>query len=168
MMLPLVYIMLNAKPISIRRLCVLFVLSAAAAAVVLSFTHDRHVSTTALRVASTVAFAAWASPLIRIALAMRRRSAFREILGIVSPPVQASYGLALLLVPTMLVADLWARLHGTGLYLGEVSQALAMACVGVVVFVVASQVKALTTSTRVWQTTRPPAGRSITGRNVAS
>jgi hypothetical protein len=46
--------------------------------------------------------------------------------------VQLSYGLTLPLVPTILLASMWARLHGEeGVSLGELSRVVAMVCVGV-------------------------------------
>jgi hypothetical protein len=112
MLLPFVYVMLIAKPVSIRRLCVLFALSTAVAAPILSLAHARHVSAAAMQIASMVTLAAWALPLLRIARTVGRRGALGGTLRGVSLPILFSYGVSVLLVPTMVVTGLWGRPYG--------------------------------------------------------
>jgi hypothetical protein len=138
-MISFIYLMLSAKPVSLRRLCALFVLSAAVAAMILSILHVPHASTTALHVASAITFAAWVFPLLRIVRTIRRRSVRNEILGVVSIPVQLSYWASLLLAPVILVAGLSARLHADGFRLGAVSQAVAVMCIGVPLLLMATE-----------------------------
>jgi hypothetical protein len=125
-MLAFVYVMLSAKPVSLRRLCALFVLSTAAGAIILGILHVPHSSTTAVDVASAITFIAWVLPLIRIVRTMRRRAALSEILNIVSIPVQLTYWASLLLAPIVMVAGLSTRLYADGMSLGAVSGALAV------------------------------------------
>ena len=125
-MLAFVYVMLSAKPVSLRRLCALFVLSTAAGAIILGILHVPHSSTTAVHVASAITFTAWVLPLIRIVRTMRRRAALSEMLSLVSIPVQLTYWSSLLLAPIVMVAGLSTRLYADGMSLGAVSRAVTV------------------------------------------
>lgn len=107
----LVYVMLSARPVSLRRLCALFVLSTVAGATILAILHVPGSSTTAVHVASAITFTAWIFPLIRILLTIRRRAALSEMLSLVSIPVQLTYWVTLLLVPIDMVAGLSTRIY---------------------------------------------------------
>jgi hypothetical protein len=126
MMIAFVYVMLSAKPVSLRRLCALFVLSTAAGATILSILHVPHSSTTAVHVASAITFTAWILPLIRILGTIRRRARLREMLSLVSIPVQLTYWVTLLLVPIVIVAELSKRVYADGVNLGAISKALTV------------------------------------------
>jgi hypothetical protein len=139
-MLAFTYVMLSAKPVSLRRLCALFALSTAASAMILGILRVPHSSTTAVDVALAITFAAWVLPLIGIVRGMRRRAALREMLSLVSIPVQLTYWSSLLLAPAVMVAGLSTRPYTYGISLGAVSRAVAVMLIGIPLLLMATEV----------------------------
>lgn len=139
-MLAFTYVMLSAKPVSLRRLCALFALSTAVFAMILGILRVPHSSTTAVHVALAITFAAWVLPLIRIVRAMRRRAALREMLGSVSIPVQLTYWSSLLLAPAVMVAGLSSRPYTYVISLDAVSRGVALMLIGILLLLMATEV----------------------------
>ena len=139
-MLAFTYVMLSAKPVSLRRLCALFALSTAVSAMILGILRVPHSSTTAVHVALAITFAAWVLPLIRIVRAMRRRAALREMLSLVSIPVQLTYWSSLLLAPAVMVAGLSTRPYAYVISLDAVSRGVAVILIGIPLLLMATEV----------------------------
>jgi hypothetical protein len=96
MLLPLVYLVFTAPPVSIRRLTCLYILAFASAAGLLSLVGAKHVVDLALMTATFVAFAAWVSPPLRFLYGAARSGTLPlGIFDSVSGPVQFTYGFAL-------------------------------------------------------------------------
>lgn len=96
------YLIHSAKPISIRRLTILFVLVYVGAAVVLprSLLHGKHPLSTCA-IAEVITGIAWASPLIQTAFhSLRCRRLRPEALARASEVVQFTYGFALVACAT--------------------------------------------------------------------
>jgi hypothetical protein len=103
----LVYIFLIAKPISIRRLFLLFVLGLMSATSILGIFHVQHSTTYALDIAASVVALAWTLPLVRILHdTIRLRMLSLDALVPVSGVVQWTYGFALLTVPLIAIGYL--------------------------------------------------------------
>jgi hypothetical protein len=66
MMLAFIYLISSAKPISIRRLCLLYVLAFTSAASVLFFLRAQHAAATALDIGAAITFLVWVFPLVRL------------------------------------------------------------------------------------------------------
>lgn len=106
-MFSLVYIFLIAKPISIRRLFLLFVLGLMSATGILEIVHVQHSTTYALAIAASVVALAWALPLVRIVQdTIRLRMLSLDALVPVSAVVQWTYGFALVTVPLIAIGYL--------------------------------------------------------------
>jgi hypothetical protein len=102
-----VYIFLIAKPISIRRLFLLFVLGLMSATSLLGIFHVQHSTSYALDIAASVAVLAWTLPLVRILQdTIRLRMLSLDALVPVSGVVQWTYGFALLSVPLLAIGYL--------------------------------------------------------------
>jgi hypothetical protein len=98
--LGLIYIFLVAKPFSIRRLCVLFILALVLAMTLLCVFHAKHTLDDAVLIATSLVLLAWAFPLSRAAYdTIRFRRLTLEALHPVSEAVQWTYGAALAAVP---------------------------------------------------------------------
>lgn len=138
-MLAFAYVMLSAKPVSLRRLCALFVLSTATATVILSILHVPHSSTTAVHAALAITLTAWVLPLIRFARTMHRHAALSEMLSLVSIPVQLSYWSSLLLAPAVIVAGLSTRPYTYVKSLDAVSRGVAVVLIGIPLLLMATE-----------------------------
>jgi hypothetical protein len=136
-MLELVYIVLTAKPVSIRRLCMLFVLSYVVTDSVLITFRIHHVEMAMLYIASVITLAAWLIPLMQLAIIVTKRGDPSRTLSDVSIPVQCSYAFVLVSVPIVLAVFLQSGLHWTGLCLELLLRSLAIACTVAPLFLIA-------------------------------
>jgi hypothetical protein len=100
MILAFAYFILSAKPISIRRLLLLYVFSSAAVCCVLIILHTAHAATLASQIGIVITLAAWAYPLLCVLLGAFRGHVCLEVFERASICVQATYGLALAIVFT--------------------------------------------------------------------
>src|ERR1700676_920013 len=104
MMLGFIYVVLTAKPISIRRLCLLYAVAWASARFLLSILRIEPAASLAVELATTIALLVWASPLVRLLFrVLRGRRVTLEVFETVSACVQFTYGVALLVVPATAV-----------------------------------------------------------------
>ena len=108
-MLGFTYVVLTAKPVSIRRLCLLYVFLLASARCLLSVLHIEDAGSLALGIATAISFFAWVSPLVRIVVGsvLDRRIAL-EAFESVSACVRFTYGFVLVLLP-VIALETW---HG--------------------------------------------------------
>lgn len=116
-MLGFIYIFATAKPISIRRLSMLFVLALISATLALRVLH---VSTPRgpLLTATLVTLFVWSTPLLHIIHAtIRRRALALDALGQVSGFVCWTYGFAIAAVPILAVSAILNPTHGVHLAL---------------------------------------------------
>jgi hypothetical protein len=110
--LGLAYIFLIAKPISIRRLCLLFVLALISATSMLTILHTKHALSHALTIATSVVLIVWGLPLARIMHdTLRLRALPLDALVPVSGAVRWTYGFALVVVPTLTIGCLLNPAH---------------------------------------------------------
>ena len=155
-MLGLIYIFATAKPISMRRLSLLFVLVLISATLVLRVLH---VSTPrgALLTATLVTLFVWSAPLLKImyATASRRRlslDALRQVSGFVC----WTYGFAIAAAPIVAVS---AILNPTqSLHLAVLPRSLAIAGISALFLMLAAQV---------WRK-RQPVHRGLAARTAAN
>jgi len=110
--LAFVYIFLIAKPISIRRLSLLFVLVLMSATSILGIFRVQHSTSYGLAIAASVAALVWTLPLVRvlqdtIRLGMLSLDALVPVSGV----VRWTYGFALLTVPLLAIGYLLDLLH---------------------------------------------------------
>src|ERR1700693_262153 len=99
-MLGFMYVMLTAKPISLRRLCLLYVFLLASARSLLGGVHVEHATSLALTVATTVSLLVWVSPLVRVLVgAVFGTRIALEAFETVSACVQFTYGFVLVMLP---------------------------------------------------------------------
>jgi hypothetical protein len=111
-MLALIYIFLIAKPISIRRLFLLFVLGLVLTPSVLAILHVKHAPSHALAIATSVVLLVWSLPLVRIVHdTIRLGRLSLDALSPVSDAVRWTYGLALLAVPMLTIGCLFNPAH---------------------------------------------------------
>jgi hypothetical protein len=110
--LGLTYFFLIAKPISIRRLFLLFVLGLMLTPSVLAIFHVKDSPSHALLIATSVVLVAWSLPLVRIVhdtVRLRRLSV--DALVPVSDFVRLTYGFALLALPMLTIGCLFDSAH---------------------------------------------------------
>jgi hypothetical protein len=111
-MLAVVYLTLTAKPLSLRRLLILFIVALTVANIVLAACQVKHRPHAALIAATAVTLLVWSIPLARFAYyAMRFRVLVLDVLLPVSGLVRWTYGLALMAVPTLGIVVLLAPNH---------------------------------------------------------
>ena len=111
-MLGLIYIFLIAKPISVRRLFLLFVLGLMLAPSVLALLHEKDSPSHALAIAASVVLLVWSLPLLRIVHdTIRLRRLSLDALVPVSDVVRWTYGFALLALPMLTIGCLLNQAH---------------------------------------------------------
>ena len=111
-MLAVVYLTLTAKPLSLRRLLILFIVALTAANIVLAAFQVKHGPHAALVTATAITLLVWSMPLARFAYyAMRFRVFVLDVLLPVSGFVRWTYGLALVAMPTLGIVVLLAPSH---------------------------------------------------------
>src|ERR1700680_721659 len=147
MMLGFIYVVLTAKPISIRRLCLLYALLLASARCLFGALRVEHAASLALTMATVITLLVWVSPLARILVgAVFARRIPLEVFETVLTCVQFTYGFALLLLPVIALE--------TGLAVPRAPMgaalipAIAWACVGGAGFVIMIQAVKGTTRAR--------------------
>jgi hypothetical protein len=130
-MFGLMYVMLTAKAVSIRRLCLLYVFSLASARCLLSILHMEPAPSLALAIATAISLLVWVSPLVRVLFgAVFERRIALEAFETVSARVQFTYGFVLAMLPViasetwlmvphapmraLIPAIAWACVSGTG------------------------------------------------------
>jgi hypothetical protein len=105
--LALIYLALTAKPISLRRLLVLFTAVFVWANFMLALAHAAHAPQLALRIATSIALLVWSAPLAR---ALYDMIPFRKLqldaLQSVSGFIRWTYGLCLVALPMLFVCIL--------------------------------------------------------------
>jgi hypothetical protein len=94
MILALAYIVLGAKPISIRRLFLLYVFTVAMAASLLASFRAEHAASLSSQIAIVVTLAVWSYPIVRVVHDLFRGHFGLKAFEPVSICVQATYGLA--------------------------------------------------------------------------
>jgi hypothetical protein len=110
--LGLIYVFVIAKPISIRRLFMLFVLGLMSTSSVLGIFHVKDSPSRALVIATSVVLLVWSLPLLRIVHdTIRLRRLSLDALVPVSDLVRWTYGFALLVVPTLTIGSLLNPTH---------------------------------------------------------
>jgi hypothetical protein len=96
------YVVLTAKPISLRRLCMLFAFLLASARSLFGGLHLEHAASLALAIATTITLVVWVSPLARVVFgAVFGRRIALEPLETVSACVQFTYGFVLVMLPVI-------------------------------------------------------------------
>jgi hypothetical protein len=100
MMLGFIYVVLTAKPISIRRLCLLYVVGWASARFLLAILRIEPSASLAVELATTIALLVWVSPFVRLLFrVLQGRRATPEVFETVSACVQFTYGFILVMLP---------------------------------------------------------------------
>ena len=106
-MLAFIYVILTAKPISVRRLSVLYVFSLVLARSFLSILRIEPATTLALGIAATISVLVWVSPLVRALFSsIAGRRIALEAFERVSACVQFSHGFALVALPIITI-EIW-------------------------------------------------------------
>jgi hypothetical protein len=96
------YVVLTAKPVSIRRLCLLYVFLLALARCLLSVLHVEHAANLALAIATAISLLVWVCPLVRVLFgAVFGRRIALEAFESVSACVQFTYGFILVMLPVV-------------------------------------------------------------------
>ena len=128
-MLGFTYVVLTAKPISLRRLCLLYAFLLASAHCLLGVLRVEHEASVALAVAIAISLVVWVSPLVRVLFgAVFGRRVAVEAFETVSTCVQFTYGFALVLLPVVVLETGLTMPHApTG---ANLIPAIAWACVG--------------------------------------
>jgi hypothetical protein len=99
MLLPLVYLVFTAPPVSIRRLTCLYILAFASAAGLLTLAGVRGAVNLALVIGAAVTVTAWIFPLLRVIYGVARTGTLEaRVFDSVSVPAQFAYGFVLTLV----------------------------------------------------------------------
>ncbi len=107
MMLAFIYLISSAKPISIRRLCLLYVFLLASARCLLGVLHVEHAASLALAIATAIGLLVWVSPLVRVLFgAVLDRRIALEAFETVSACVQFTYGFVLVMLP-IIALETW-------------------------------------------------------------
>jgi hypothetical protein len=113
--LAVIYLALSAKPVSLRRLLILFAFALASANLVLVVFHPKHAPNVAFVIAAAVSLLAWSMPLARLAYcAVRFRVLVSDVLLPVSDVIRWTYGFALAAAPMLGVVILVAPTHRLG------------------------------------------------------
>lgn len=111
-MLGLIYVFVIAKPVSIRRLFLLFVLGLMLTPSVLAIFHAKDSPSHALVIATSVVLLVWSLPLVGIVHdTIRLGRLSLDALVPVSDGVRWTYGFALLAVPTLTIGCLLNPAH---------------------------------------------------------
>jgi len=130
-----IYVMLTAKPISIRRLCVLYIVAWASARFLLSILRIEHAASLAVELATTIALLVWVCPLVRVLYdAIFCKRIALEAFESVSACVRFTYGFVLVVLPLATVVICFAP-HA--LIQATLIRVVAVACVGGVSLVIA-------------------------------
>lgn len=128
MMLGFIYMVLTAKPISIRRLCLLYVVAWASARCLLSILRIEPAASLAVELATTIVLLVWVSPLVRILYdAIFGKHIPLEVFGTVSGRVKFTYGFVFVIL-SVVALETWpagAQIIGSALI-----RVVACACVG--------------------------------------
>ena len=133
-----IYVMLTAKPLSIRRLCLLFVFSYMSARFLTSVLQAQHEASVALAIATAITVLVWVSPLVRVLFgAVFGRRIALEAFGAVSACVQFTYGFALVMLP-LIALETWLSVPHAPVRAALIP-AIAWACVGGAGFVIMIQ-----------------------------
>jgi hypothetical protein len=108
-MLGFIYVVLTAKPISIRRLCLLYVVLWASARCLLSILRVEPATSLTVAIATALTLTVWVSPLVRVLFGtlLGKRIAV-EAFERVSACVQFTYGFVLVVLP-MIAFETWLR-----------------------------------------------------------
>jgi hypothetical protein len=129
------YVALTAKPISIRRLCLLYVVIWASVRVFLSILRIEPVANLAVELATAIALLAWVSPLVRVLFgAVLGRRIALEAFETVSAGVQFTYGFSLVMLP-VITLETWLTVPHAPMQAALIP-AIAWACVGGGAFVI--------------------------------
>jgi hypothetical protein len=127
-MLGFMYVVLTAKPVSLRRLCLLYVFLLASARCLFGFLRVEHAASLALAIATAITVLVWVSPLARVLVgAVFGRRIALEALATVSACVQFTYCFVLVMLPVIALETALTTPHapmGTALI-----PAIAWACV---------------------------------------
>jgi hypothetical protein len=111
-MLAVVYLLLTAKPISLRRLLLLFMFALIAANLVFAAFQVRHGPHAALATAAGIILLAWSTPLVRLAYgAIRFHMLMPNALAPASGFIVWTYGFALAFAPMLAICALTNRAH---------------------------------------------------------
>jgi hypothetical protein len=111
-MFVILYIFLTAKPISLRRLSLLFVLAWAVVTVTLDTSRLRHGPTETLITATTLTLLVWCFPLIRtVTDSFQARALSLDALSPVSATIQWSYGIVLAGTPLLAIGVVLSPNH---------------------------------------------------------
>lgn len=98
-MFGLMYVVLTAKPISLRRLCLLYAFVLASARCLFGFLRVEHAASLALAIATAIAVLVWVSPLMRVLFgAIFGKRIALEAFKSVSACVQFTYGFVLVML----------------------------------------------------------------------
>lgn len=125
-MLGVLCVFLIAKPISLRRLCLLYVFALVSTRFLLSIFCVESVASLSSTVATSITLLAWAFPLFNISwCVISARRLTLEALAPVSGFVRFTYGCALAALPLILLRSLTNPIHLVRL--GELAQTLAVA-----------------------------------------
>ena len=101
-MFGLMYVVLTAKKVSIRRLCLLYAFLLASARCLLGGLHVEHAASLALAIATAVTLLVWVAPLVRVLFgAVFGRRIPLEVFETVSACVQFTYGFTLVMLPVI-------------------------------------------------------------------
>ena len=131
-MLGIIYVFVIAKPISIRRLFLLFALGLMLTPSVLAIFHVKDSPSHSLVIATSVVLLVWSLPLVRIVHdTIRLGRLSLDALVPVSDVVLWTYGFALLVVPTLTIGCLLNPAHR--LVLAVIPQLIAIAGLAVLV-----------------------------------
>ena len=106
-MLALIYLALTAKPISLRRLIVLFAAVFVWANFMLALAHATYAPQLALRIATSITLLVWSAPVARALYdTIRFRKLQLDALQSVSGSIRWTYGLCLVALPMLFICML--------------------------------------------------------------
>ena len=136
-MLGFMYVVLTAKAVSIRRLCLLYALLLVSARCLLGGLHVEHAASLALAIAAAITVLVWVSPLARVLVgAVFARRILLEAFETVSACVQFTYGFVLVMLPVISLETWLTVPHAP---VRALIPAIAWACVGGTGFTMAIQ-----------------------------
>ena len=128
-MLGFMYVVLTAKPVSLRRLCLLFAFLLASARCLLGGLRVEHAASVALAIATALTLLAWVFPLVRVLVgAVFGRRIALEALESVSACVQFTYGFVLVMLPVVALETALTMPHAS--MRAALIPAVISACVG--------------------------------------
>ena len=138
MMLGFIYVVLTARPISIRRLCLLYVVAWASARFLLSILRIEPAASLAVELATAITLLVWVSPLVWLLFCVvQGKRVTLEVFESVSACVQFTYGFALLVLSAAAV-KIWLSVP-IALTQASLIRAIAMVCAGGLGLVIAIQ-----------------------------